>query len=182
MFELNTPKSGILKYIYHISDVHIRSGDETASRFKEYETVFNNLHTELSKLQPIIRNEAGIVITGDTFHNKSRIESPGIKLFNMLISKLSALAPVYIILGNHDFKQDGSVNIDFLDAFLYSKPENVNYLKKTGLYFSGNVGFGLTSIKEVLEIGSGSGINKDMPDFPKPVFDENIKTKIALFH
>tara|TARA_Y100000389_G_C17470562_1_gene530177 strand:+ start:7344 stop:11888 length:4545 start_codon:yes stop_codon:yes gene_type:complete len=182
MFELNTPKSGILKYIYHISDVHIRSGDETTSRFKEYETVFNNLHTELSKLQPIIRNEAGIVITGDTFHNKSRIESPGIKLFSMLISKLSALAPVYIILGNHDFKQDGSVNIDFLDAFLYSKPENVNYLKKTGLYFSGNVGFGLTSIKEVLEIGSGSGINKDMPDFPKPIFDENIKTKIALFH
>ena len=182
MKELNLPESGSLEFIYQVSDIHIRSGDEDMSRFDEYEIAFNNLHDELSKLQPIILKTAAIVITGDTFHNKSRIESPGIKLFNMLITKLSSLAPVYIILGNHDFKQDGTVNIDFLEAFLYEQRKNIDYLNHTGLYVAGDVGFGLTSIKDVLEIGSGSGISQDMPKFPFPNFNENVKTTVALFH
>ena len=31
-----------LKYIFHLSDIHIRNGDNINSRYEEYNTVFNN--------------------------------------------------------------------------------------------------------------------------------------------
>lgn len=180
---LKLPNSGKITEIIHISDIHIRNGDEIICRFHEYKFVFMDLFEKLKKIASVKRNSAVIVITGDTFHNKSRLETPGIKLFMILIKELGNICPVYIILGNHDFKQDQiENNIDFLDAFNENIHCNVTYLKETGLYQAGNVGFGLFSVKDSLELGSGSGINKNLKSFPLPIFDENVTIKIALFH
>ena len=178
------PKSGVITQIIHISDIHIRNGDEITCRYEEYNYVFNKLFLSISNLESVNANSAVIVITGDTFHNKSKVETHGIMLFNTLISNLGKLAPVYIILGNHDFRQDQIENsIDFLEAFENVSFKNVCYLKNTGLYEAANVGFGLVSVKDTLRLGAGSGIADNIPDFPDPkMFSNNIKTTIALFH
>lgn len=183
MRNLKLPKSGCINKIIHLSDLHIRNGDENLSRYSEYSSVFSNLYKKIETYDEIRNNSAVVVITGDTFHHKCKIESPGILLFNSLIYKLSNLAPVYIILGNHDFKQDQSVTIDFLKAFLdNSMNSNVEYLNETGLYKAGNIGFGLVDIKDALHLGSGAGISENLVKFPSPDFDESVHTKIALFH
>tara|TARA_Y100000389_G_scaffold112868_1_gene110000 strand:+ start:7099 stop:11715 length:4617 start_codon:yes stop_codon:yes gene_type:complete len=188
MRKLQEPLSGKIKKIFHISDIHIRNGNEKLSRFDEYLNVFTNLINILQESQEIKNHEAVIIVTGDTFHHKNKIESPGIYLFNYLISGLSSLAPIYIILGNHDFRQDQSVNIDFLDAFLLSCPNsnsNVEYLDKTGHYCSCNLIFGVFDVRDSLFLGNGSGVAENMEPFPQPIHNDETSINsinIALFH
>jgi DNA repair exonuclease SbcCD ATPase subunit/DNA repair exonuclease SbcCD nuclease subunit len=180
--ELPLPKSKMIKNIIHISDIHIRIGDIEKSRYDEYAGVFNNLYNTLSVLPTIQNNTAAIVITGDFFETKNRAESPGIKLFNMLISLLSSLAPVYIIQGNHDYRQDQVDSPDMLSSLLYGNHNpNIYYLAESGCYIAGDLGFSLISVKDTLRAGDTSGQIDVLPEFPM-LFPPNIKTKIALFH
>ena len=168
--------------IIHISDIHIRNGNAVICRYDEYNCVFSNLINDLKHLENL--NTTVVVITGDTFHHKSKVETPGIKLFNKLMKDLSNLCYTYIILGNHDFKQeDVESSIDFLDAFKSNFNDRIEFLENTGLYKASNVLFGLFSVKDSLKIGAGSGAIDILPEFPKPITDDNeIDTKIALFH
>lgn len=168
--------------IIHISDIHIRNGNALLCRYEEYNYVFENLINDLKQLENL--NTTVCVITGDTFHNKSKVETPGIKLFNKLMKDLSSICYTYIILGNHDFKQeDVESSIDFLDAFKSNFNDRIEFLENTGLYKASNVLFGLFSVKDSLKIGAGSGAIDILPEFPKPITDDNeIDTKIALFH
>ena len=97
------PKNGTINTVIHISDIHIRNGNKNQNRFDEYHGVFRNL---FDKIQNRNNEYSVCVITGDIFHNKSKIESSGIMLFNDFLNKLSKLIPVYIIQGNHDYRQD----------------------------------------------------------------------------
>ena len=177
---LKAPKR--ITNIIQISDVHIRNGNEVLCRYNEYSHVFENLVESLKRFDFL--STSVIVITGDTFHHKSKVETPGIKLFNKLMNELSDLCFTYIILGNHDFKQeDVTSSIDFLDAFKSNFNERIEFLENTGLYKAANVCFGLFSVKDSLKIGAGSGAIERLPEFPKPVFnDPEIDIKIALFH
>lgn len=179
-----SPKSGKVTEIIHIADIHIRTGDEIASRYDEYYKVFSNLFSTLKRLNSVKNNEAVCVICGDTFHAKTKLETPGIKLFLYLLQNIGRILPTFIILGNHDFKQDQMDNsIDFLDAFGHLISENIVFLQETGLYTCANLGIGMVDIKETLRIGSGSGMADRLPDFPNPNdFPEEITKTIALFH
>jgi DNA repair exonuclease SbcCD ATPase subunit/predicted phosphodiesterase len=181
MTSLPLPSSGVVKEIIHISDLHIRTGDKSQCRYDEYMTVFNN--TILS-INNILTDSTVIVITGDIFHNKNRLESSGIILFNTFINNLSKLAPVYIISGNHDYRQDQVDTPDLIEALLHDRViENVFYMENTGHYIAGDIGFGLVSIRDTLKAGDTSGQIDELPDFPDSTdFSDSIKTKIALFH
>ena len=71
--------------IIHFSDIHIRTGDPEKARYSEYSTVFQNLVESLSTKD---LSSTIIVITGDLFHHKGKIETSGIKLVNQLFQKL----------------------------------------------------------------------------------------------
>jgi len=186
MISLPLPDGGLIKNIIHISDVHIRLGDRKTSRYDEYDTVFNNLYNDIIKKYNIF---TVIIITGDIFHNKNRIDNYGILLFNKIIGMLSQLCPVYIIQGNHDYQQHLSKDEpDILEASLeyitnYNTTNNIFYLKNTGHYIANNVGFGLVSIKDSLNEGNTFGKVTDLPLFPSiNAFPSSVKTHIALFH
>jgi DNA repair exonuclease SbcCD ATPase subunit/DNA repair exonuclease SbcCD nuclease subunit len=184
---LPLPKAGRVRHIIHLADTHIRTGDPDKSRYHEYSAVFENLCASIASMPSSALDQTVIVITGDIFHNKSRIESSGIKLFTQLINGLSKLAPTYIIQGNHDYRQDQVDIPDLISAFLTDTPlydkNNVYYLNATGHYCAGDIGFGLVDIKETLLAGDTSGQVSELPPFPDPLsFPESIKTKIALFH
>ena len=115
--------------IYHISDLHIRAGDYAKSRYFEYMSVFD----EFIKVIKNEKNECCVVITGDVFHDKNKIDSPGIKLFYYLIQNIAPI-PIYIIKGNHDYRQSCPDEVDIITTLLMPNFEHVHYFDKTCIY------------------------------------------------
>ena len=160
--------------IYHISDLHIRPSE----RYKEYTHVFGEFCN-------IVKNDAAekcVVITGDLFHDKSRIDSPGIALFYFLMQQLEGI-DVYIIRGNHDYKQWKKDDIDMISSLMSNKKglEHVHYLNKTGRYHvSDKVSFTVLAIQDVLQSGNTTANEKNLDvRFPKA---GGAAWEIALFH
>ena len=174
----------MISNIIHISDLHVRSGDTFKSRYDEYLSVFNRLCDDLTTFQPIIQNKTIIVIAGDIFHDKLKIESCGLHLVNHLLQRLSSLAPVIIIRGNHDYRQEYPNEPDLIQSLLVNPIKNVTYYNKTGHYIFENIGFGLVSIQDALLSGSSSGITDKLPNFPDPSYfqDKGVDYTISLFH
>lgn len=171
--------------IIHIADLHIRAGDTAKSRYLEYELVMSRIVEDLSSYEYILNKQALIIIAGDIFHHKLKIESPGLKLSLQFIQGLAKLAEVFIIRGNHDYKQAYPDEPDLIESLLSIDIPNVTYLNKTGHYKVHNIGFGLVSIQDALFSGNTQGITPNLPTFPVSTFFDNdltIQHKIALFH
>ena len=80
--------------ILHIADVHWRG----LSRHQEYILVFKSLFKKAHELKPDV-----IYIGGDIVHSKTQGISP--ELIDCLcwwFEEMSEIAPVHVILGNHD--------------------------------------------------------------------------------
>lgn len=175
-------------HVVHISDIHIRTGDKSRCRFDDYMQVFHGLVSKVECVQKDIGKRVLIVITGDVFHNKCKIEPPGIVLFFELVTMLSALADVVIIRGNHDYRQDDAEGecIDILSALLHERPlKRVHYLDATGIWHFDNICIGLVAIQDTLTMGAASAQCQvdTLPAFPSPppsIASNNVN--IALFH
>ncbi len=181
-----------MRYIVHLSDLHIRAGDAGSSRYDEYSQVFVNtilairdIVTDM-KLGPY---DVGIVIAGDIFHNKTRIEAPGVHLFAQLLDGLSRLVHVYLIWGNHDIHQADIEGFSLLDAFSafydVGLSSRVTFMKSTGQYITedGVCGFGTVNVKDVLDMGNTSGIRHRDIEFPSACeFPASVRYKVALYH
>jgi len=169
--------------IIHISDIHIRTGNNVQARYNEYYYVFDDLILKLKKLNNI--KNSIIIITGDIFHHKNQIESSGIDLFSYIIKQLTDLTEVFIIMGNHDYRQYNSEEQDLISALVKnSNYTNLHYLDKTGIYIVNNILIGLVAINDVLEDGDTSGMVEVLPEFPDPNIVDltNIDCKVALYH
>ena len=164
--------------IIHISDIHIRAGNHDKSRYIEYLSVFDNLFQSLQQQQCIQDRTSVIVVTGDLFHHKNKLEPYGLELALHLLRGLAALAPVFVIRGNHDYRQDVPKERDMITALMSYQIPNVNYLDKTGVYTHQNLSFGLVAIQDTLLYGATTGISPELPPFPKGDSEYNV----ALFH
>lgn len=119
-----------VKYIYHISDIHIRSYD----RYHEYKYVFKNLIYKIKKSQKL--HKSILVITGDILHTCKNITFNLIKLVKYLFESLSKFITVIVIPGNHDYYQ----NTDYLKNLIPIN-DNIIYINKTGIYNFKNINF-----------------------------------------
>lgn len=128
-----------IRYLYHVSDVHIRN----QSRHLEYRDVFNNLYKMLQKEDP-----AGlIVITGDIVHSKSQISPQLIIMLRDFLNNLASIMPVIMIAGNHDLNLSNLDIPDTLSSILHKTPiDNLFYLKESGIYQWKNVHFAVMSV------------------------------------
>lgn len=82
--------------IAHLADLHIRFG----SRHDEYRIVFKRVIEDLRKVKP-----RRIVLAGDLFHQKINLSPGAIELAADFFRELSKIAPVDVILGNHDMNE-----------------------------------------------------------------------------
>jgi len=183
---LPLPVSQKITNVFHLSDIHIRIGEtKELARYDEYINVFNKYADAIKTHPAVIGQSAVSIITGDIFHHKTRLDSFSVTMFNKLIDIISCITPVYIILGNHDFRQDKPDTPDLITSILADalRP-NVYFMKETGHYVAGNIGFGLVSVQDTLLEGTSSGKQVDkLPTFPSPYeFPEQVDTTIALFH
>jgi DNA repair exonuclease SbcCD ATPase subunit len=183
IYALPLPTSGCVRTIVHLADIHIRTGDTCQARYVEYKTVFDRFLCTVSELEGVKKQEAVCILAGDIFHHKNKLEPPGVKLFLDFVKAVASLMPIYIIRGNHDFRQDQRDEPDLIDSLLTLGVEGVCYMQATGHYTVGDVGFGLVAIDDALLIGSTSGIRASLPPFPCPkAFPDSVKHRLALFH
>ena len=87
---------------------------------------------------------------------------------------------LYIIRGNHDYRQDHPTEHDMISALISYNIPNVIYFDTTDIHKFQNISFGLTAIQETLLYGSTSGIANNLPPFPVPPNTDTYK--VALFH
>lgn len=130
----------MIRYLYHISDIHIR----LYSKHKEYREVFETLYEMLNK-EP----KGLIVITGDILHNKNELTPQCIDMMNEMLINLSNIMPIIMIGGNHDMLVNSRGCLDSLESILRNTTiKNLYYQNKTGLYKYGNVMFVINSLAD----------------------------------
>tara|TARA_B000000475_G_scaffold266867_2_gene257180 strand:+ start:32668 stop:36951 length:4284 start_codon:yes stop_codon:yes gene_type:complete len=171
-----------IKHIFHLSDLHIRNGDEKYSRYNEYINVFDNLFISIKnniKKLKLSDNEYIIVITGDIFHNKNNIGNFGLMLWKILIKNLTNIGLTIILEGNHDSIQH-QINQPSLVTSTFEM-NNLIILNETKSFIIDDIGFSYVNIRDTLDNYDTSGRKNVLPEFPK-IENDNIKYKIALFH
>ena len=169
--------------LFHISDIHIRNGEE---RFQEFVDVFNTLALTIKNHKKYNKDTSLIIITGDILDKGLHMTAHAIQLLKILVDCLTNLANTIIIPGNHDDKKDvGFSKLDSLSAIfshysneklhynndnLHYSNEKLHYIRESGIYnFGTNLVFGHTSV-----------IDKKL--IKADMIDTTDRVKIALFH
>lgn len=153
-----------IKYIYHSADIHIR----TLDRHQEYQQVFENLYLKLIEKKDTL-HESVFVVCGDIFHNRDRLISETIILFNKFIEKLTSIIDVILIPGNHDIFTHTD-RLDTISGIVNIKGyPNFYFLKTSGIYCYHNINFVLSSLVDNKFIRANE-------------VSSNGNIKIALYH
>ena len=146
--------------IAHVSDIHIRN-----HRYhEEYSVVFEELYEKLRELKPDI-----IVNTGDTAHTKLQLSPAYFHMTAKLFENLADIAPLHVILGNHDLNLRNPGRIDAVTPIVEALDHKDIHFHK----FSQEVDLGNGFVLNVLSI-----VDEDKWIDPT---DES-KVNIAVFH
>lgn len=152
-----------LKYIHHISDIHIRN----LKRHKEYRQVFSNLYKKIKETKP---ENSIIYVGGDICHAKTEMSPELIEMTSEFLSNLADILPTIVIAGNHDLNLNNPNRLDALTPIIDNlKHPNLHYLKKSGIYHLADVSLVLMAIQ-------------DSPDKYKKADEVDGDYKIALYH
>ena len=186
-----------VKCLIHISDIHIRLGDRERCRYTEYFAVLGRFCETIAEMQVVKDGEALVVVTGDLFHNKGRLEATTVELYLTWMERLLTICPVVLISGNHDYRQESSEMNPYPDiAHVMSRPfrpematatgrHPLFYLEKTGHYVYRSLGIGTVVVSDTLKAGNTRGLADDLPIFPAAsVFSSipEVTHSVALFH
>lgn len=143
----------------------------------------------MDTLPCVQQSTALIVIAGDLFHHKGKMDTPALKLYFSWMDELLARAPVVMICGNHDFRQEDPRHPDMMETMSlpYESQRQTKYpllyLKQTGHYQIGNIGFGVVSVRDTLRTFNTSGQVDKLPQYPSPAeFSASCSARVALFH
>ena len=108
----------------HISDTHIKN----LKYHYEYRVVFEQLYSELQKQEVDY-----IVHCGDIAHTKTQISPEFVEMCSDFFRNLAAIAPTYIILGNHDGNLKNSSRQDALTPIVEALDlPDLHLLKESG--------------------------------------------------
>jgi len=154
--------------IAQIADVHIR----LLKRHREYKEVFENLYKSL------VENEVDrIVLVGDIFHNKVNLSPEAISLGKDFFDTLVGIAPLDIIIGNHDCIVNQPNRLDVITAItdMYDEKQSSNIptvYNKSGIF----------KPFDTEEIAYGVFAINDEKNFPIEFERSDERKYIALFH
>jgi len=144
----------------HISDTHIRN----LRYHKEYREIFKMLFERLKK-----EKVDYIIHCGDIAHSKTHISPEFVKMCSEFLIGLSAVAPTYLILGNHDGNLKNSSREDAISPI-------VKALNLPNLFLLKNSGE--TSIDQKISVNVLSVFDRSNWIFPS----DARRINIALYH
>tara|TARA_R110000824_G_scaffold98663_3_gene235297 strand:+ start:1149 stop:4292 length:3144 start_codon:yes stop_codon:yes gene_type:complete len=144
----------------HIADTHIRNFE----RQDQYRAVFEDLYRVLKKESPDY-----IIHCGDIAHKKTVISPEFVELCSDFFRNLEAIAPTYIILGNHDGNLRNLERQDALTPIVDALGlDNLHLMKNSGEYV----------VDKNLTLNVMSIFDED--NWVKPTNNDTIN--IALYH
>jgi DNA repair exonuclease SbcCD ATPase subunit/predicted phosphodiesterase len=148
------------RYIYHISDIHIR----LYSRRNEYQHVFQELYRFLREKDREHLEASILVVTGDVLHNKIDMQPECIMTTYEFLKELGSIMTTVVIAGNHDALLNNRDRVDSLTSVLHDRhPSGVFYYDKTGTYRHGNLVFVVNSLLDDRWIRA-SEVDRENPD------------------
>lgn len=127
----------MVKKIIHLADVHIR----TYRMHQEYADIFKALYESCAKeMEGYSYDEVRIVIVGDLVHQKITISNEQLMLSCNFLTKLSEIAPVVVVAGNHDLLENNKDRLDSITPIiqLLNNP-NIHYYKESLCYEDANL-------------------------------------------
>lgn len=146
--------------IVHVSDIHIKN----FKYHKQYNEIFESLYEKVREVKPDI-----IINTGDSAHTKLDLSPGFFEMAANLFENLASIAPLHIILGNHDLNLSNKDRQDAITPIVQAlKNPNIHlhkYSEKFTLFDTFN--FHVLSIVD--EENWDLGV-------------DDTKTNIALFH
>jgi len=154
----------MINYIFHISDIHIR----TTQYHDIYQKQFEKLYSDIENFS-YPKENVRIVITGDLFHQKIHISNEQLLLASNFLKRLTNYGKVIIIPGNHDFLENNVERIDSITPVVeLLNHSDIIYYKNQGVYEDENIDWVVYSLYD---------------DNIKPKF-KNKKDKlcVGLFH
>ena len=151
-----------IKYIHHISDVHIRN----LKRHAEYEQVFERLYEKIKQN----REDSIIYIGGDIAHSKTDMSPELVDQTSRFLKSLSEICPTIVITGNHDCNLNNLNRLDVLTPIINNlNLPNLHYLKHSGVYDIADMSFVVWDVWE------------DEENYIKAK-DFEADTKVVLYH
>jgi len=187
-FHVIKNSNNVINNIIHISDLHFTMKD----KYEHYQNVFDYFIEDIQKYD---NKHTIVVITGDLFNEKNKLDSKLVFFSKKIIYNISKFFTTFIICGNHDFIQQNrkipdtisSVFYDNLynNDYMYDYKNNLYYLKNTGYYVYENIGFGVLSVFDLHDFSS-CGLNNNI-EFPNgdalhDYYKNNNHFNIALLH
>lgn len=156
-----------IKKIIQLSDIHVR----TYKNHKEYRVIFSDIYLRISELlKDYDKSECRIVLTGDIFHQKITISNESLLLVAEIFKKLSEIAPVIVIAGNHDLLENNRDRVDSITPIIELLNDgNISFFKESKCYDDNNIVWCNYSVFD----------NNDKPNIPTK---EPNKKYIGLFH
>ena len=185
--EIEGTEKDTIKWIWHIADIHIK---KNLNRREEFQEIFENLYQKIW-IEKITKKNSYIVIAGDLLDDGVNLKANSIDLLSKSLIKLSKLARIFIIAGNHDNDIKGSTpneRIDSLSALFefvkqQGKNARIHYLRDTGIYRAGNCLLYVPSIFDLEKYCSNSDedYKKRIKILPKRI-NEPDKYHILIGH
>ena len=159
-----------IKKIVHLADIHIR----TYRMHAEYNEVFESLYESLKEeLKDFSYDEIRIVVVGDLVHQKITISNEQLMLSCNFLHKLSEIAPLIVVAGNHDLLENNKDRLDSITPIIQLlRNDNIRYYKESLCYLDENVVWCNYSIFE----------ENKRPDIEEGRKLHGDKTYIGLFH
>lgn len=113
-----------IKKILHLGDIHF-------TLYKNHEQLYSLIDRLKSD---IIKNKIDLVyIGGDVVHEFNKLSPELVSLLEIFFKEVSELAPIILILGNHDWNANNPDRLDSLTPIISNNPR-IHYLKYTGVY------------------------------------------------
>lgn len=159
--DVSFPKNNV-DYIYHLSDIHIRTTDE---RYEEYNAVIQKCCNDINE-----PSKSLIVITGDILHSKTQLTATCIRELIDIMIMLSNITDIVIILGNHDLPTNNIIGDNIINIITQKNFETKHHLfvlTMNELYQYKNIVFGNTLVYST---------------YVTPCKIETECVKIALYH
>jgi DNA repair exonuclease SbcCD nuclease subunit len=120
------------KRIAHLADIHIA---RSPLRHAEYQQVFSRTARLLQSEAPDV-----IVLTGDLFNDYIAASNESTQLAGNFLRSLSAIAPVVLTRGNHDYDKFRQNRIDSVKPVVdLLATDQLRYFNKSGFYRDDNL-------------------------------------------
>lgn len=167
--------------IFHLADIHIRTGSSQKVRLLDYDQTFENLFTSIDERCPTEKDM--VVIAGDVFDNKNSISASSIRLFHKFVEGLVTRfsGGVIMIAGNHDWRQDLPDEPDILKELISVYGDKVIYPTESGTFAVNGVCFGVLTVRDMSLHGDSR--SDKLADFTVPVLSEPSEVaNVAILH